>query len=62
MYYAGPREVHHTLRQRLGFNLFSIGRDHAGAEGFYSLLAAVQPARKLEPKLEVYTHDGAYLQ
>lgn len=64
MYYAGPREaVHHALlRQRLGFNLFSIGRDHAGAEGFYSPLAAVQLVRELESKLkiEVYTHDGAY--
>ena len=37
MFYAGPNEaLHHAiLRQRVGFNVFSVGRDHAGAQGAY---------------------------
>ena len=37
MYYAGPREaIHHAyIRQRIGFDYFTIGRDHAGAESVY---------------------------
>ena len=34
MHYCGPREaLHHlNLREKFGFNVFTIGRDHAGAE------------------------------
>ena len=42
MFYAGPREaVHHTkIREKLGFEYFSIGRDHAGANNAYDPAAA----------------------
>ena len=44
MYYAGPNEaLHHTiLRQKIGFDIFSVGRDHAGAEGAYPPSLAVE--------------------
>ena len=63
MFYAGPREaMHHALmRQRIGFQHFTIGRDHAGAENIY----APQDAPKLikqnidQLTVQVMVHDGA---
>lgn len=63
MYYAGPREaVHHALmRKRLGFTHFSVGRDHAGAEGVYPPGAAIELVRRCSSSLgiDVLTHGGA---
>ncbi len=64
MFYAGPREaIHHAkLREWLGFTHFSIGRDHAGAEGVYKNNAAIEMTRKYENNLsiKIITHGGAY--
>lgn len=63
MFYAGPREaVHHALlRKKLGFDLFSVGRDHAGAEGAYLPLAAPKLLTSLKDdiELDVLSHHGA---
>ena len=63
MYYAGPNEaVHHTiLRQRLGFTLFSVGRDHAGAEGIYDPNEASNLVKRNreEFNIKILTHAGA---
>jgi len=65
MFYAGPREaVHHTLlRKRLGFDLFSVGRDHAGAEGAYAPQAAPNLIAKFKDiiGLDIISHQGAAL-
>ena len=63
MFYAGPREaMHHALiRQQIGFQHFTIGRDHAGAENIYD----PQDAPKLikqnidRLKIQVMGHNGA---
>jgi sulfate adenylyltransferase len=63
MFYAGPREaMHHALiRQRIGFQHFTVGRDHAGAEHVY----APQDAPKLIKQnidrltIQVMVHNGA---
>ena len=64
MYYAGPREaVHHAImRRNLGFTHFSVGRDHAGADGVYPEDQAPTLVRNKQGYLgiEVLTHDGAY--
>ena len=64
MNYAGPREaLHHTyLREFLGFDEFTVGRDHAGAEKNYMPLAAKKFVRKNKKrfKISVFYHDGAY--
>lgn len=64
MYYAGPREaVHHAImRKNLGFTHFSVGRDHAGAEGVYLEDQAPNLVRNKQASLgiTVLTHDGAY--
>ena len=64
MFYAGPREaIHHTIiRQNLGFDLFSIGRDHAGSNAFYKPEAAVKLILKHRHKIKInlLTHNGAY--
>ena len=64
MFYAGPREaLHHAiLRQNLGFDLFSVGRDHAGSNSFYNPEAAVKLISRYRNKLKikVLTHSGAY--
>ena len=63
MFYAGPREaVHHALiRQRIGFQHFTVGRDHAGASCAYEPEMATalikQSRKKLE--IEVLAHNGA---
>jgi len=64
MNYAGPREaLHHTyIRQILGFNEFSVGRDHAGAENNYPPLNARKfvSKNKRRFKIKVFYHNGAY--
>lgn len=63
MFYAGPREaIHHALlRQRLGFSKFTVGRDHAGADGFYDPLEASRVINENRDKLQisVFCHPGA---
>jgi len=63
MFYAGPREaVHHALiRKRLGFDLFSVGRDHGGAEDVYHPSAAPNLVTELKDAigLDVFSHQGA---
>jgi sulfate adenylyltransferase len=64
MHYAGPREaLHHTyIRELLGFKVFSIGRDHAGAENNYPPLIAKKfvNENKKRFKIGVFYHNGAY--
>ena len=64
MNYAGPREaIHHTyIRELLGFDEFSIGRDHAGAENNYSPLESINFVKKNKEKLkiDIFFHKGAY--
>lgn len=63
MYYAGPREaVHHALiRKKLGFDLFSVGRDHAGAKNAYQPHEAIKLISQIESKLgiDIMCHQGA---
>ncbi len=63
MFYAGPREaIHHSLiRKKLGFDLFSVGRDHAGASGIYAPDAAVNAVKRFSRILgiNVFCHSGA---
>ena len=63
MFYAGPREaMHHALmRQRMGFQHFTVGRDHAGAENAYEANMAAKFIKKSENKLkiDVMLHKGA---
>jgi len=64
MNYAGPREaIHHTyIRELLGFNEFSVGRDHAGAENNYPPLKAKKFVNyhKKKFKIKIFNHNGAY--
>lgn len=64
MIYAGPREaLHHLLiRQNLGFDYFTIGRDHAGAYGQYKPFDAIKFSEKYSSKFTIKTifHSGAY--
>ena len=50
MHYCGPREaLHHpNIREKLKFDYFAIGRDHAGAENVYKNDDAVKLVKKLE--------------
>ena len=63
MFYAGPREaIHHALiRKNLGFDLFSVGRDHAGAEGVYAPDEAANAVKRFSDILGiiVFCHSGA---
>jgi len=63
MFYAGPREaIHHAIiRERLGFDLFTVGRDHAGADGFFEENAAPEAVNAVSKtiNIEVFTHGGA---
>ncbi len=64
MNYAGPREaIHHSyIRENLGFNKFSIGRDHAGAENNYGPFDSANFVKKNRKKLKIniFFHKGAY--
>lgn len=64
MHYAGPREaLHHTyIREQLGFDQFSIGRDHAGAENNFNPLDAKKFVIKNKKrfKINIFFHNGAY--
>lgn len=64
MHYAGPREaIHHiNLREMLGFNRFTVGRDHAGAENNYKPLDAYNIVKKnlKKFKINVFLHKGSY--
>jgi sulfate adenylyltransferase len=63
MFYAGPREAfHHTLmRQKIGFQHFTVGRDHAGAQKAYAPNMAAELIKQHKDKLEinVVLHKGA---
>ena len=63
MFYAGPNEaIHHAiLRQKVGFDLFSVGRDHAGAQGAYLPSLAVEKLVENEKNLniKIFGHQGA---
>ncbi len=63
MFYAGPREaVHHArIRKMMRFDLFSVGRDHAGAANIYPPDAAPELIDRLSSKLgiKVFCHHGA---
>ncbi len=63
MFYAGPREaMHHALmRQRIGFQHFTIGRDHAGAENVYDPQDAPAFIKQNIDRLtvKIMVHDGA---
>ena len=54
-HYAGPREaIHHLImRQKLGFNFFYVGRDHAGAENLYGHDDAIKTVKKLKHKFKI---------
>ncbi|MDC0046813.1 hypothetical protein OAJ20_04205 [Candidatus Pelagibacter sp.] len=64
MHYAGPREaLHHVyIREKLGFDQFSIGRDHAGAEDNFKPLDAKTFVKKNNKrfKINIFYHNGAY--
>jgi len=64
MHYAGPREaIHHiNLREMVGFNRFTVGRDHAGAENNYHPLDAYNAIikNKKKFKIDVFLHKGSY--
>ena len=63
-YYAGPREaLHHmNLREKLGFDYFYVGRDHAGAEKLYLPNKAVKTVQKYSKKFKIkcITSGGGY--
>ena len=63
MFYAGPREaMHHALmRQRIGFQRFTVGRDHAGAEHVYDPKMAPEfmSQNQHQLKIDLLLHDGA---
>lgn len=64
MFYAGPREAAHhaNLREKLGFNYFIVGRDHAGAENFYNKDSAQKLLKRHKNKyrIKILTHGGSF--
>ena len=63
MFYAGPREaIHHSIiRKKLGFDIFTVGRDHAGAQNIYPATAAIETIKSVVDDLgiDVMCHGGA---
>ena len=63
-HYAGPREaLHHMLmREKLNFDFFYVGRDHAGAENLYHQDLAVKIVNKYKKKLKIkpFTSGGGF--
>ena len=63
-HYAGPREAFHhmSIREKLGFKNFYIGRDHAGAENLYSPSEASKEVKKFKKKFIIrsFTSLGGY--
>jgi sulfate adenylyltransferase len=55
MFYSGPREAAHhaNIRERLGFDYFIVGRDHAGAENFYPKNASSKLLTKHKNKFKI---------
>ena len=46
--------IHHlNLREMIGFDRFTIGRDHAGAENIYKPLEAFNYVKKFSKKLKI---------
>lgn len=64
MHYCGPREaLHHlNIREKLKFDYFAIGRDHAGAENIYKNDDAVKLVKKnlKKFKINIFYHKGAF--
>ncbi len=64
MHYAGPREaMHHiNLREMVGFNRFTVGRDHAGAQNNYQPLDAYNTVAKniKNFNIDIFLHKGSY--
>ena len=64
MFYAGPREAchHANLREKLGFDYFIVGRDHAGANGIYSYDESPDVIKKNKDKfkINIISHYGSY--
>ena len=64
MNYAGPREaLHHAyVREKIGFDFFAVGRDHAGAENIYPPLNSTNFIKKNRKrlKIKIFFHKGAY--
>jgi sulfate adenylyltransferase len=63
-HYAGPREaLHHmNLREKLNFDFFYIGRDHAGAQNIYKVDAASKLSKIYKDKfiIKSITSRGGY--
>ena len=64
MFYSGPREaMHHIiLRERIGFDYFTVGRDHAGTDNFYKKFDAINAVTKHKNKfkIKILIHKGTY--
>ena len=63
-HYAGPREaLHHmNIREKLNFDYFYIGRDHAGAQNIYKPNAASNLSKLYKDKFSIkpVTSKGGY--